>query len=715
MSIMQKILIVLFFLPFFGWGQISVGNNQTICEGDIVNVQASTSVQSSTDSYQVTNIPFAPENTIGSSVITLMDDDVQGPFSIGFTFQFYGNDYTDFYVGSNGWIGFSAGQPTSYFASPIPDSTSITIPRDCIMLTWEDLNPSVGGQVLYQTIGTYPNRKMTLTFDNIPYYGNPIGVGPIISQIVLYEGSNVIDNHVTDKPLHTNPSIQGIHNLSGAVATVVPGRNAAVWSTSNESVRYFPSGVSWYDLSTGQIIGVGDTLEYTPLQSTYLVGVITDSTAQTYADTMYVEVLDADLSTTGVSLCNGPVILSAPSSFSSFLWSTGNSSSNLLTVNTAGDYSVVSTTTNGISCPSDTITVYSGNIPISLSTPDSVFICAGDTVFIDGPLGFVQYNWNTGATASSISTMSPGNYSLSVVDGNGCPGTSNVTSVSMSPTSITATTTGLSLCNGPVTLDAGSGMVASYQWYNNGIVMFGATNQTLLVANAGNFYVEVTYPTGCTATSNILSILAGSSQFTFPIDSVGSGSLCLPNGEVILDAGSYAQYVWSPGGQTTQQISVTVEGSYSVSVIDANGCQGISAAPFVVSNIVTTSPISGPTAPTQFQTVTYSVLPTAGSTYSWMLSGGSIVSGQGTNSIDVIWNSSGMFSFSVIETDMNGCVGEEVSTIVNVIVSSLYDLHESERNLLRVTDILGREIKEGDQPFFYIYDDGTVEKRIVIE
>ena len=85
---------------------------------------------------------------------------------------------------------------------------------------------------------------------------------------------------------------------------------------------------------------------------------------------------------------------------------------------------------------------------------------------------------------------------------------------------------------------------------------------------------------------NILSILAGSSQFTFPIDSVGSGSLCFPNGEVILDAGSYAQYVWSPGGQTTQQISVTAEGSYSVSVIDANGCQGISAAPFVVSNIV---------------------------------------------------------------------------------------------------------------------------------
>ena len=35
--------------------------------------------------------------------------------------------------------------------------------------------------------------------------------------------------------------------------------------------------------------------------------------------------------------------------------------------------------------------------------------------------------------------------------------------------------------------------------------------------------------------------------------------------------------------------------------------------------------------------------------------------------------------------------------------------------LLKVTDLLGREIKQTNQPLFYIYDDGTVEKKIVIE
>jgi len=37
------------------------------------------------------------------------------------------------------------------------------------------------------------------------------------------------------------------------------------------------------------------------------------------------------------------------------------------------------------------------------------------------------------------------------------------------------------------------------------------------------------------------------------------------------------------------------------------------------------------------------------------------------------------------------------------------------KQLFKVTDLLGRETKQTNQPLFYIYDDGTVEKRIVIE
>ena len=85
----------------------------------------------------------------------------------------------------------------------------------------------------------------------------------------------------------------------------------------------------------------------------------------------------------------------------------------------AGSYYVNCIDPNGITCQSDAITIYAGNIPINLSTPGSVFICHGDTVIINGPAGFSLYNWNTGATTPLITTTSTGSYSLSVIDGIG--------------------------------------------------------------------------------------------------------------------------------------------------------------------------------------------------------------------------------------------------------------------------------------------------------
>ena len=41
--------------------------------------------------------------------------------------------------------------------------------------------------------------------------------------------------------------------------------------------------------------------------------------------------------------------------------------------------------------------------------------------------------------------------------------------------------------------------------------------------------------------------------------------------------------------------------------------------------------------------------------------------------------------------------------------------HSINKELLKVTDLLGRETKQTNQPLLYLYDDGTVEKRIVIE
>ena len=39
----------------------------------------------------------------------------------------------------------------------------------------------------------------------------------------------------------------------------------------------------------------------------------------------------------------------------------------------------------------------------------------------------------------------------------------------------------------------------------------------------------------------------------------------------------------------------------------------------------------------------------------------------------------------------------------------------TKKELLKVTDLLGRETKQTNQPLFYIYDDGAVEKKIILE
>ena len=64
-----------------------------------------------------------------------------------------------------------------------------------------------------------------------------------------------------------------------------------------------------------------------------------------------------------------------------------------------------------------------------------------------------------------------------------------------------------------------------------------------------------------------------------------------------------------------------------------------------------------------------------------------------------------------------GIVPDDYDTIT-FYVSSLSAIEEQTTNkkLLRTVDILGRETKgKKNEPLFYIYDDGTVEKRIVIE
>ena len=227
-----KLLLVIFPLSF----QVSLAQapsvtinpsgSMNVCSGTNVNVSSTVAnAFAGTTSYAVSDIPFAPFSILAGTSLTMPDDTVLGPFPIGFQFCFFGNTYTQFYVGSNGWVGFSPGQTRAFTANSIPNNTTC-VPRNCIMGPWMDFNPGIAGgpYIKYQTQGIAPYRRLIVQWTNCPLY--QCIASNATFQIVLFESTNVIENHITNKPSCVlwagGKATQGIHNQPGTVAFTVP-------------------------------------------------------------------------------------------------------------------------------------------------------------------------------------------------------------------------------------------------------------------------------------------------------------------------------------------------------------------------------------------------------------------------------------------------------------------------------------------------------------
>ena len=74
-------------------------------------------------------------------------------------------------------------------------------------------------------------------------------------------------------------------------------------------------------------------------------------------------------------------------------------------------------------------------------------------------------------------------------------------------------------------------------------------------------------------------------------------------------------------------------------------------------------------------------------------------------------------TYVVEAIDSLGCDRRgEVIVYVDSCVTEINEFPDIKKKLTLIVDYLGRETKEKkNQPLFYIYDDGTVEKRIVLE
>ena len=84
----------------------------------------------------------------------------------------------------------------------------------------------------------------------------------------------------------------------------------------------------------------------------------------------------------------------------------------------------------------------------------------------------------------------------------------------------------------------------------------------------------------------------------------------------------------------------------------------------------------------------------------------------------IVWNGiplnvSGDYSVTLINS--SGC-DSIVNLNLTVATTGILDIANNKSNLVKITDVLGQETPyRRNTPLFYIYDDGTVEKRIIIE
>ncbi|MES2130965.1 MAG: gliding motility-associated C-terminal domain-containing protein [Bacteroidota bacterium] len=309
------------------------------------------------------------------------------------------------------------------------------------------------------------------------------------------------------------------------------------------------------------------------------------------------------------SICSGgSIVLTANSNTTNYLW-TGGVTTQTVSVNS---YSTVVTTTNVCGSAQATFTLDIYPLPTAAITPNQVTLCSGQTASLQTTSNaVVSYTWSTGAHTSSVQVSTAGVYTVNVSNNCGnAMATATVTIGAGVPT-LTIVPTSTLLCTGQTATLSLTGSTGTYNWSN------GATTATTTVNSFGVYSATVT--NSCGQATALVQITA------LPVPTISivpaSGILC-PGTNVILTATSNVNnYAWSTGA-TTNTISTSLPGVYSVTVSNQCGTVITSAnvSAFNLDPVVLTAS-STTLCPNQTATLTASGGSISGSgnpaTYTW--------------------------------------------------------------------------------------------------
>jgi hypothetical protein len=203
--------------------------------------------------YSISTIPYNPNPFTGTSV-TLGDNSFSPMIPIGFEFCYYGEKFDSLMIGSNGIVAFY--QPYALYDWCNDIISDVSLPSTwgfytittCIMFPWQDLDPSLGGNITYSLSGVAPNRFFVVSFDSIPmdscskYF---------TGQVKLFETTNIIETHITNKDTCSEWN-QGraAHGLQGpnisyliTYGDYVTGRNYpnCNWTATSDGIQFTPN------------------------------------------------------------------------------------------------------------------------------------------------------------------------------------------------------------------------------------------------------------------------------------------------------------------------------------------------------------------------------------------------------------------------------------------------------------------------------------------
>ena len=168
---------------------------------------------------QTHHVTFDPANNLypstyaappsSATTVTLGDDD-SVLVDIGFSFEFYGNTYTQCYINSNGNITFGAGS-TIYLESV---SNLVTGPPR-VAAWWDDLNPSAWGTVAFESTSTAFSSDFRVWWSNVPEFGsNGGGLNTFSARLhrsnIVAIGTQDYDVYVDLASLTSNDGMVGI-------------------------------------------------------------------------------------------------------------------------------------------------------------------------------------------------------------------------------------------------------------------------------------------------------------------------------------------------------------------------------------------------------------------------------------------------------------------------------------------------------------------------